>query len=147
MTHTGATRDTEGSPCGDSRTGLFSLQCLHTEGFRAPSWLSTVAFPCPAPTKARPSRRNTPMLGAVTPFSGLAAGLPVRTDFMFLFLSSLCPSPGDGKRQAIGDTLRVIDGILGHRGDTVAKAPSLALPCLPMWAPDFHPNVLQLQRG
>lgn len=88
------------------------------------------------------------MLGAVTPCLALLLvylrGLI--SCFFFLAASVLLP-PGDRKRQAIGDTLRVIDGILGHRGDTVAKAPSLALPRLPTWATDFHPNVLQLQLG
>lgn len=66
--------------------------------------------------------------------------------FFSLAASVLLP-PGGERRQAIGDTRGVLDGSLGHRGDTVAKSPSLALPCLPMWATDVHPNVLQLQLG
>lgn len=147
MTHTGATRDTEGSPCCDSRTGLCSLQCLHTEGFCAPSWPSTVAFPCPVPTKARPSRRNLRLVWSRRFLALLLVYLRGLILCFFSLAASVLLPPGDGKRQAIGDTLRVIDGILGHRGNSVAKAPSLALPCFPTWATDFHPNVLQLQLG
>lgn len=59
--------------------------------------------------------------------------------FFSLAASVLLP-PGGERRQAIGDTRGVLDGSLGHRGDTVAKSPSLGLPCLPVWATHRCPS-------
>lgn len=101
----------------------------------------------PVPTKARPSRRSLCLVQSCRFLALLLVYLRGLILCFFSSAASVLLPPGDGKRQAIGDTLRVIDGILGHRGNTVAKAPSLALPCLPTWATDFHPNVLQLQLG
>lgn len=54
------------------------------------------------------------MLGTVVPCSGLAACLSVRTGFLFLPLSNLCPllseRLGEGSKGAVGDIPRVTDG-------------------------------------